>query len=330
MNDNVTYLQPSDAPQMEPILAANRAFTTAWQQGALKFAPVLQEGLERHMKLFDNCRRQLAGNAQRLVAELAGDPLADILDALGDDDGGELIGLAGETRDAVATLLGRLLAHLASERQALAALPALDGQGDQQRLLKQQQATSGTERQLTEEHGREAAKVESVLKAIATLEANGLQTRFGGVVPSLTDLQKLAAPGGEALVTAEVVTQAVEQLKVLLGDLIEGMRYEQLQRERRALQERLNGLARKLRELARARAELRSNLAALDDLPRLLELRAQWDSAINVLRLSLQARQTQIANHAMATASDVTSVVQAFAALLGFLRSLLEQDRRAF
>ncbi|MCE1116489.1 MULTISPECIES: alpha-xenorhabdolysin family binary toxin subunit B [Pseudomonas] len=330
MNDNVTYLQPSDAPQMEPILAANRAFTTAWQQGALKFAPVLQEGLERHMKLFDNCRRQLAGNAQRLVAELAGDPLADILDALGDDDGGELIGLAGETRDAVATLLGRLLAHLASERQALAALPALDGQGDQQRLLKQQQATSGTERQLTEEHGREAAKVESVLKAIATLEANGLQTRFGGVVPSLTDLQKLAAPGGEALVTAEVVTQAVEQLKVLLGDLIEGMRYEQLQRERRALQERLNGLARKLRELARARAELRSNLAALDDLPRLLELRAQWDSAINVLRLSLQARQTQIASHAMATASDVTSVVQAFAALLGFLRSLLEQDRRAF
>lgn len=330
MNDNVTYLQPSDAPQMERILAANHAFTTAWQQGALKFAPLLQEGLERHMKLFDSCRRQLAGNAQRLVAELASDPLADILDAFGDDDGGELIGLAGETRDTAATLLGRLLAQLTSEHRALAALPALDGQGDKQRLLKQHQTTLGTERQLTEEHGREAAKVEGVLKAIATLEANGLQTRFGGVVPSVADMQKLAVPGGEALVTAEVVTKAVEELKVLLGDLIEGMRYEQLQRERRALQERLSALAGKLRELARARAELQSNLAALDDLSRLLALRAEWDSAINVLRHSLQARQTQIASHAMATASDVASLTQVFAALLGFLRSLLEQDRRAF
>lgn len=330
MNDNVTYLQPSDTPQMEPILAANRAFTAAWQQGALKFAPLLHEGLERHMKLFDNCRLQLARNAQRLVAELASDPLADILDAVGDDDCGELMGLAGETRDTAASLLGRLLAHLNSERQALAALPTLDGQGDKQRLLKQQQVSSGIERQLTEEHEREAARVEGVLKAIATLEANGLKTRFGGVVPSLADLQKLAVPGGEALVTAEVVTQAVEQLKVLLDDLIEGMHYEQLQRERRALQERLSALASKLRELARARAELQSNLAALDDLPRLLALRAQWDNAINVLRHSLQARQTQIASHAVATASDVASLAQVFAALLGFLRSLLEQDRRAF
>ncbi|WP_153788749.1 alpha-xenorhabdolysin family binary toxin subunit B [Pseudomonas sp. EMN2] len=330
MNDNVTYLQPADAPQMEHILAANRAYTAAWQQGALKFAPLLQEGLERHVKLFDSCRRQLAGNAQRLVAELASDPLGDILDAFGDDDGAELVGLAGEARDAVASLLGRLLAHLASECQALAALPVLNGQGDKQRLLKQQQAASGTERQLTEEHEREAVKVESVLKAIATLEANGLQTRFGGVVPSLADLQKLAVPGGEALVTAEVLTQAVEQLKVLLGDLIEGMRYEQLQRERRALQERLKGLADQLRELARGQAELQSNLAALDDLPRLLVLRAQWESETNALRHSLQARQAQITNHALTTASDVASVAQAFAALLGFLRSLLEQDRRAF
>lgn len=330
MNDNVTYLQPSDVPQMQRILAANQAFTAAWQKGTFKFAPTLQEGLERHMKLFDGCRRQLAGNAQRLVAELASDPLADILDALGEDDDAELIGLAGETRDTVVSLFGRLLAHLESERQALVALPVLNGESNKQRLLKQRQATAATERQLAEEHGREAARAESVLKAIATLEANGLETRFGGVVPSLADLQKLAAPGGEAMVTAEAITQAVEQLKVVLGDLIEGMRYQQLQRERRALQERVNGLARQLRDMARAQAELQGNLAALDDLPQLLALRAEWDSEINALRHLLQGRHTQIVSHAMASASDIASLAQAFAALLGFLRSLLEQDRRGF
>lgn len=330
MNDNVTYLQPSDVPQMQRILAANQAFTAAWQKGTFKFAPTLQEGLERHMKLFDGCRRQLAGNAQRLVAELASDPLADILDALGEDDDAELIGLAGETRDTVVSLFGRLLAHLESERQALVALPVLNGESNKQRLLKQRQATAATERQLAEEHGREAARAESVLKAIATLEANGLETRFGGVVPSLADLQKLAAPGGEAMVTAEAITQAVEQLKVVLGDLIEGMRYQQLQRERRALQERVNGLARQLRDMARAQAELQGNLAALDDLPQLLALRAEWDSEINALRHSLQGRHTQIVSHAMASVSDIASLAQAFAALLGFLRSLLEQDRRGF
>ena len=329
MNDNVTYLQPAETPSIAPIVAADRAFSSAWQQGGLKFAPRLQEGLERYMRLIDGCRRRMAGNAQRLAAELTSDPLADIIDAMGAGDDLEFIGVAGETRDAVLRLLGKLSGNLASERHALAALPALDAAVDKQRLLKLQQNNTATRQQLAEEHVREASRAERMAKAIATLEANGLETRFGGVVPSLGDLQKLAAPGGEALVAAETLSKAVEELEVLLGDLIEGMRYAQLQRERRTVRERVTELASQLRQFDQAQLELSQKLAALDELPRLLELCQGWDGAISALCHSLESRQARIANQALANAGDIAALAQEFASLLAFIRTLLEQDRRA-
>ncbi|HDS1734095.1 MULTISPECIES: alpha-xenorhabdolysin family binary toxin subunit B [Pseudomonas] len=328
MNDNVSVLHSNPtAPELGHALAATRSYTQAWQQGKFKSMPVIHESLERHMKLFINCGEQMARHAQRLVAEISSDPLRDILDALGGGDDDDLMGIADELLDTVKSLLEAQLSHLGKEQHALGALPAPAWASDEQRLLKQQQDLARLQVQLSEEHAREDQKKTAVEQAIATLEANGLQTRFEGVVPSLSDLSKLAAPGGEALVTAELVSKAVQQLQTLLGDVIEGMRYEQLHRERRLQRERVRALELQLQDITRGQATAQGNLAALALMPGLLEHRLGWVSAINVVRQALANFATRLGRHSARDAGEVRAMDALFKQLLSYQRQLLEQHR---
>lgn len=329
MNDKISVLHTrANPPELGSVLGATRSFTEAWQRGELKFQPVIHESLERHMKLFINCAEVMARNAQRVVAEIANDPLRDILDALEDGDDEDVLAIAGEVANTVKSLLATQVAHLGKEQQALATLAAPAWSRDEQRLLKQQQDQANLHTQVSAEHDREKHSQSAIEQAIATLEAQGLQTRFGGVVPSAQDLAKLAVPGAEAAAMADAVNTAVEQLQTLLGDVVEGMRYAQLQQERRAARERVANLARQVRELDQRQQVVSAQLAALLTMPRLHEQRIEWDAGINVVRQALANFVPRIGTAAPSNVAQVQALDDTFKQLLAYQRQLLEQHRR--
>ncbi|MPS97362.1 MULTISPECIES: alpha-xenorhabdolysin family binary toxin subunit B [unclassified Pseudomonas] len=330
MNDNVHVLpMTADAPELGKVLAATRSYTEVWQKGQLKFSTPLQENLERHMRLFTHCIDQTVRKAQRLTAELDNEALSDMLASLGSGHDSDVLAIAAEERDTVKSRLADQISHLGRELQALATLPLLVGTADQERLNKQQQNLVRTHAQLVEEHDREQQNKETVEKAIATLEANGLQTRFGGVVPSLDDLGKLAVPGGETVVTVEAVSKAVEQLQTLLGDVVEGMRYTQLQQERRNIGERVRKLAVQVRELVQRQATVTQRLAALEMLPMLQEQRTDWASGMTVVRQALGNFHTHLERAPIGDGEQLRVLNGLFKQLLTYQRQLLEQHRRA-
>lgn len=329
MNDKISVLPTrANPPELGNVLGATRGFTEAWQRGELKFQPVIHESLERHMKLFINCAEQMARNAQRVVAEISSEPLRDILDVLEEGDDEEMLAIAGEVAETVRSLLGTQVAHLGKEQQALGTLAALAWARDEQRLLKQQQDQASLHSQVSAEHDREKHNQATIEQAIATLEAHGLQTRFGGVVPSAQDLAKLAVPGGEAAAIADAVNKAVEQLQTLLGDAVEGMRYAQLQQERRAARERVAQLARHVREIDQRQLVSSAQLAALQTLPRLHEQRTEWDAGINAVRQALATFVPRIGSAAPSSVAQVQALDDIFKQLLAYQRKLLEQHRR--
>ncbi|MBA1203412.1 alpha-xenorhabdolysin family binary toxin subunit B [Pseudomonas capeferrum] len=329
MTNKVTFLhaQP-ETLDLSKVLAATNAYTQVWQQGTFKFLPVLQESLERHMKLFLNCRQNMAHNALRVVAQLRSEPLRDLLEILqqeGDDP--EILGIAQDTLDGILRKLREQVAHLACEQRALSSLPFYDATSGKTHLTGGLVAQRESQRQVALLLEHEQQKLTALEQSLTTLEANGIETRFEGVVPSLEQLSALAAPGGEVVVTAQAVSKAVEELKTLLGDLVEGMRYSQLQKERRSRRNRVRDLRKQLDEVSGAIKQGQNNLESLDALPELLERRNEWTSGLERVRVVLESFAGQFEQQRIQDREHVRQLDASLRELLAYEYELLNQER---
>lgn len=313
------------APDLKGVLAAANDYTQAWQRGDLKFLPLLQENLERQMRLMNGIRDKLVHSGQQLNAQLSVRPLADIISALSNVDSDALIELAQEEAQRVLTRLSEQISLMRGEREALAASPVVDGAADKARLLKQQDNMGTRRTELAGEVERYKAALAKIENALAILEANGLQTRFNGIVPSVETLSALAASGGQAMVTAQVIGKAIESLEQALGDIVKGMQYGDLQNQAKTLRERARAEEQVLRDLDSKHRQVTNGLAALDTLPALVLRREQWDAGVAQLIQSLEQLYAAINTGRPNNAADVIALDSAFNRLFTFQKQMLAQ-----
>ena len=330
MNDISVLPTSTQTPDYGKVLAATKRYTQTWQRETFKFIPLLHESLARHMQLFIACRQGLARNAQRLIAELRNDPLRDILDALGEGEPDELLSLAQETLQDVRTKLAAQLAHARGEHRALAGLPVYDTTADRSRIQADLGRGEVSQRQLAALLEQHQEQLDSLEAAIRVFEENGLQTRFEGVIPSTEQLAKLAAPGGEALLTAEAIGKAIERLETLFGDLAKGMRFSQLLEERAARARQIGEVRQNLRQLSQRKAEQANWLETLATLPALLELRSDWASGMDRICIALENFHDRLQARTLASDADVRALQNELRALLTYQAALMQQDRDAF
>lgn len=329
MTDTITFLRAQpETPDLSKVIAATHAYTRMWQQGTFKFLPLLQESLERHMKLLLNCNQNMTRNALRVVAELRPQPLRDLLDMLEDEgDDPEILSIAQETLDGMLKKLSEQVSHLVAEQRALASLPIYDVSASRNRLTNAMQAQQSNHGQMTALLESEQQQLAALEQALATLEANGIETRFDGVVPSLEQLKTLAVPGGEAVAAAQAISKAVEELKTLIGDLVEGMRYSQLQSERRIKRSHVRDLRKQVDELARTVKQGQDNLNSLGAVPELEAHRGEWATGLNRVRAALEGFYAQFKHQRLQSGEHVRQIDASLQGLLAYEYELLNQNR---
>ncbi|AIR87873.1 alpha-xenorhabdolysin family binary toxin subunit B [Pseudomonas cremoricolorata] len=325
----ITQLHPeAPAADLTAMLEATRTHLQLWQRGTLKFVPSQQEILQRHVTLFRGAGDQLRATAQRLVAELSTDALTDILAAQEATEFEELLSLATDEASAVLRRLAAQIDLVRREQLALLALPLLDPNDSVQRVMSQRERNSTEQTALQGEITRLGEDLKVVEASINALVNNGLEIEFGGVVPSLETLNAFAAPGGEALLTVQAVSKAIEDLRNVLGDIIEGMRYGQLNDQAMRLRARIATDQERLREMRRRDGELADQLSVLEQFPQLSSLREAAAGDLARVLLGLQQLHAAIADVALTDRAGVAALDTAFNRLRTLEREIVTQLTR--
>lgn len=317
-----THAQTANILKM---VQATRTYLRVWQEGNFKFLSLLQENLQRHKAVFGECQDQTLSMAQGVIAQLQPSGLVHIVEALAEEPSSELLALAEEEAQAVVASLDRQVALLTRESRAVDGLPLVEGAADKERLIDELANAESLAKGAAGDSARFKAELDVVQKAIDILQANGLQTRFGGTVPSLETLSALATPGGEAVVAVEVISQAIKDLQTLLGDIVIGMRYSELQRQAQLLRDRASEADEGIRNAGQKQKWLTSNIALLETLPALKQHREQWQAAAAHLIQTLEHHRAAVGSIGFEEAADVNTLDTAFNRLLNLELDIVKQ-----
>lgn len=330
MNDNVIYMTPAQQPELDRILATAVAFLRAWQEGRLKPMPLLHEALERHARLMKETSENLQADAQSLESKLNINPLDDIIEALAGFEDEELWSMAQGEIQEVLSRLARQVSRLRAARTDLMALPVLDSTKDEARLSKLQTQLGIGQVELDAEIEVEKAKVEAVRAALQALEAIDVEVKFEGLVPTPEQLAALALPGGQAALLAEAATKALKDLEKIVGLLVSGQHYSQLQDERRRLADNLDSLGKQKLAQSKELTDCQQQLKALEGVPPLLTQRSEWDTAVNGLTLSLDTSLSELKGTTAKDVEGLQNIATQFNSLVAYQRSILDQIRNGF
>lgn len=330
MRDNISYMSGAAVPNVKEMIEAARFYMSTWQQGDLAFQAQLQEVLARHNQLLDKAQQVTGKDARNVVALISGSVLEPLLEELANDADEEVLQLGAELRDDVSQSLSVFTDHLRGSRAALSSLPLLEGKKDESRLAAQKQSLLAAQDLLAIEVEVEQEKLRSIVAVINALEAKELKLDLGNLVPTSEQLAAMSIPGGEAKVAMDTAAKAMEELEKILGNLLEGMRYSELQAQRRDINSKLQGLQADAKTNARAIADIEKNLQALQVLPDLLEHRQCWLEDSQKLVLALEAQVGRLRGCKVNTVQDIESLAGNFEELKAYYNSLLSQLNGAF
>lgn len=323
MNDNVSYLSGGQMPDVHAMSTAVHAFLDAFQKQKLAFQPTLHDGVERHARLLDENQRKLKLGLQALLAQLSEAPLRFILDELETGDDGDLFSLAQELRDDVLKPLTQVITLLKADRDGFSALPALDASRERSRLEKTEkilrEATGHLSQLLEDEQTKRAA----LSAAIEALEAKEVNLDLSGLVPTSDQLSALAVPGAEAKLALDAAIQAMKDLEKIMGSIIEGIRYSELQDCRREVTRRVADLEREISDKTRQIKEVEHQQKMLDVVPELLGYAAGWLSSVQAIIRSMEALFIKLKGSSASNVQGVKDLDAVFAEILNYGKGLL-------
>ncbi|MNJ66409.1 hypothetical protein D3C77_624840 [compost metagenome] len=122
----------------------------------------------------------------------------------------------------------------------------------------------------------------------------------------------------------------MEALNKLMGGIQEGMRYSQLQGQRRALRAQVNEMVAEQRERQQRANQLHSYLMALSEYAPLIEKRLEWLAEKNQIRVQLAAVRNQLSSLKLKGIESAQSLNKLLVALIAYVRHVVDEFKRAF
>ncbi|RWU22390.1 hypothetical protein DM813_14535 [Pseudomonas alkylphenolica] len=336
MKDNVVSLHTRlRTPEMTKILSVASAYSGYWEKRTFDFLPLLHASVERHYKGILRCVEYFAKNSEVLAVSIKSENIELLLNDLkasaGDAEEEEF--LLEEIQRSLANIgnkLDVLLSGVETATKSISSLPVYDASRDhtnyqatRTQLADRLQAISTA---LTDKRA-ELAELERV---IGVFEANGVEKAFEGKLPTVEQVQALAASGATPAGAALAVEQAVEALNKLLSGVQEVKQYSQLQGRRRALQTEVNELVAEQREQEKRGAQIESYLNALSEYSPLVEKRLEWLAEKNQIRAHLTTVRNQLRNNDLKGAESVEGVNKLLAELLIYVRHIVAEFKKSF
>jgi len=336
MSDNVIALHTDlKTPDMAKVLAAATAYSAFWERRTFDFLPLLHTSIERHYKGFLKYVEELAKNSEILAVGIKSESietlLRDLQKAMGDPD--EAAFLLEEIQASVGSIgkkLDVVLAGVANATKSISSLPVYDPSSDRTNYLEAQQQLASGLRAQTDVLTSKRNELAELEKAIEVFEANEVEKLFEGKLPTVEQVQAMAAAGATTAGAAIAVEQAVEVLNKLMGGIQQGMRYSQLQDQRRALREQVNERVAQQRVQEQRANQLQSYLKALSEYTPLIETRLEWLAEKNQIRVKLEAVRNQLRSLKLKSIESVQSLNNLLVALVAYVRHVVGEFKKAF
>ncbi len=336
MNDNVIALHTAlQSPDMAKVLAAASAYSGFWERRTFDFLPLLHTSVERHYKGFLTYVEELAKNSEVLAVGIKSENieilLKDLQASRGEPDEEEFF-LEEIQRSAgnIGKKLDVMLVGVESATKSIASLPVYDPNRDRTNYLEAQQQLASSLPALANMLTSKRNELAELEKALAVFEANGIEKQFEGKLPTVEQVQAMVATGATTAGAALAVEQAVEALNKLMGGIQEGMRYSQLQGQRRALRAQVNEMVAEQRERQQRANQLHSYLMALSEYAPLIEKRLEWLAEKNQIRVQLAAVRNQLSSLKLKGIESAQSLNKLLVALIAYVRHVVDEFKRAF
>lgn len=336
MNNNVTALHTAlQTPDMAKVLAAASAYSGFWERRTFDFLPLLHTSVERHYKGFLTYVEELAKNSEILAVGINSENieilLKDLQASMGEPDEEEFL-LEEIQRSAgnIGKKLDVMLAGLETATKSIASLPVYDPNSDRRNYLEAQEQLASSLQALTNMLTSKRNELAELEKALEVLEANEIEKQFEGKLPTVEQVQAMVVTGATTAGAALAVEQAVEALNKLMGGLQDGMRYSQLQDQRRALRAQVNEMVEDQREREQRANQLHSYLMALSEYAPLIEKRLEWLAEKNLIRVQLEAVRNQLGSLKLKDIESAQSLNKLLVALITYVRHVVDAFKKAF
>ncbi|MDD2047856.1 alpha-xenorhabdolysin family binary toxin subunit B [Pseudomonas putida] len=336
MNDNVIALHAAlQTPDMAKVLAAASAYSGFWERRTFDFLPLLHTSVERHYKGFLTYVEELAKNAEVLAVGIKSENIEVLLKDLQASGGApdeeeflleEIQRSAGNIRKKVDVLL----VGVKSATQSIASLPVYDPNRDRRNYLEAQQQLDSNLQTLTTRLTGKRNELAELEKALQVFEANGIEKQFEGKLPTVEQVQAMVATGATTAGAALAIEQAMEALNKLMGGIQEGMRYSQLQSQRRALRDQVNEMVAEQRDREQRANQLQGYLKALSEYAPLIEKRLEWLAEKNQIRVKLETVRNQLSSLKLQGIESAQLLNKLLVALIAYVRHVVDEYKKAF
>ncbi|MFK8332539.1 alpha-xenorhabdolysin family binary toxin subunit B [Pseudomonas sp. BJa5] len=333
MSNNVIALNtPLNVPDMNKILTAASTYSRFWEKRTFEFLPLLHVSVERHYQGFIKYVEALAKNAEVLAVGIKSENielfLNDLREGMGAPDEEEfLLEEIQRSANNIGKKLDVLLAGVQSATKSIASLPVYQVDRDRSGYLEAQERLASRLQALHHARRSKEDELSALENAIDVLEANGIEKLHAGKLPTVAQLQALVAQGATSAGAAIAIEQALEALSKLLGGLQDGMRYSQLQDQRRTLQTQVGELRAEQREQEQRAQQINSYLESLSAYAPLIEKRVEWLAEKHQIYVQLQAERNKLRNIKLNGTECVQALQQLLMALLTYVKHIVDKYR---
>lgn len=334
MSDAIIRLRTNlDAPDLENILAAASTFLAVWQKGTFKFLPLLHESLERHSGRKLQFLEQLVKNAETVAVAIRSERLDRMLEELlAEDDPQEQAFYLEECLTSLKAILSKLdiqVSQLRTAASSIASLPVFDPSKNRASYLQEVDRLTSDKQRSDSTQSSKVNDLAALDEAIAVLEANGIERLFEGSLPTVEQVQALVSQGAAPGMAVAAVEQAIVQVNKLLGAALEGMRYAQLQDQRRALQAMISELLSESHDIGQRINLVQGYLSALEEYPALLDRRNEWLAGMNRKFVKLMGVANELRGFNLSDVPSLQAVVQLLNALMAYQQQIVTQYRNS-
>ncbi|WP_442112483.1 alpha-xenorhabdolysin family binary toxin subunit B [Pseudomonas sp. NUPR-001] len=336
MNDNVAVLNTAlQKPDMTKVLAAASAYAAFWEKNTFEFLPLLHTSIERHykgfVKYFDDFSKLAGDLATSIKSERVEESLSALQGAAIDQDERDFY---FEEVQRAAGVIGKkldvLLVSVEDSTTSIASLPVYDVERDRVNYAQTHERLNNALQLLDSTLASKRNELAELEKAIAVLEANGIESQFEGQLPSVEQIQGLVTQGATTAGAAIAIEQALEAVNKILGGLQDGLRYSQLQDQRRALQAHVQDMVVQQREQQQLERQARSNIEALEAYLPLVAMRAEWLAEKSKIYIQIKNERNKLGAISLNDVEHVQALIRLLLGLVEYAQHIVSVYREAF
>lgn len=223
-----------------------------------------------------------------------------------------------------------LLVSFEDSTTSIASLPVYDVERDRVNYAQTHERLNNALQLLDSTLASKRNELAELEKAIAVLEANGIESQFEGQLPSVEQIQGLVTQGATTAGAAIAIEQALEAVNKILGGLQDGLRYSQLQDQRRALQAHVQDMVVQQREQQQLERQARSNIEALEAYLPLVAMRAEWLAEKSKIYIQIKNERNKLGAISLNDVEHVQALIRLLLGLVEYAQHIVSVYREAF